>query len=189
LAVDSSSDDDDWGNWRGDHTVKVDHEDEMDANADLHAKADVAVATYRDWAADDELQSGILEGLQALYDRAEAKKGEIAANTKKTNEGQSKPTHERPRWWKKRGTSTRGGAYGLYGLYIQALALGPSWAMYRPPTRYAFKAFRCSKHLTSNKWGGTCHYKVIHLRPCSSRCTSEPTKSTIRIGELGDAAR
>jgi len=94
--------------------VDADHVDADTVDADTvdadHVDADDVVATCRVWA-DDELNAGILQALQEL---AEAKKTDIIANNKSVG--------ERPKWWKKRGTSTRGGSYGTYDLYIGLLA-------------------------------------------------------------------
>ena len=126
--------DDDWGDWRGDADSAV-APGSVDANmvvdagnadassvdadsvvaagsADADSAVDTgnvmdAVATCRDWA-DEELNAGILQALQEL---AETKKASIIAKDNAAS--------ERPKWWKKRGTSSRGGS----GTYL--------WPLYR----------------------------------------------------------
>jgi hypothetical protein len=154
LLVVDDSDDDDWGHWRGDvdsvvapgsvdanivvaagnvDASSVDADSvvaagSVDADSVVAAgnvvDADNVVATCRDWA-DEELHAGILQALQEL---AETKKTSIIARDKAAS--------ERPKWWKKRGTSSRGGSgtylWPLYRRQMPQVGQCPGIVLYMP---------------------------------------------------------
>lgn len=148
VVVCESSDSEDWGNWKGDNTEeakddKATHaEDENEADAeDENAEVDLQaenvtdsvvaagnvvdadsvtdqVETYKQWnaAGDTELHQGILDAIQELTQKAEDRKSELGSASSNTSSN-----NMRPKWWNKRGTSSRGGYYGTCGLYMEVL--------------------------------------------------------------------
>ena len=149
LVVDDS--DDDWGHWRSvdagsvdgnvdagsvdadnvvaagsvdaDSVVAAGNVDADSVDAD-RVDADNVVATCRAWA-DEELNASILKALQEL---AETKKTSIIARDKAAS--------ERPKWWKKRGTSSRGGSgtylWPLYRRQMPQVGQCPGIVLYMP---------------------------------------------------------
>ena len=126
IVDDDDSDSSDWGDWQGDRNKGADSvADSVAGSLAAESVADSMadsvtdqVETYKQWnsAGDTELHQGILDAIQELTKKAEDRKSELgsAASNKSSDD-------KRPKWWKKRGTSSRGGSYGTYGLYIEVL--------------------------------------------------------------------
>jgi hypothetical protein len=126
IVDDDDSDSSDWGDWQGDRNKGADSvADSVAGSLAAESVADSMadsvtdqVETYKQWnsAGDTEVHQGILDAIQELTKKAEDRKSELgsAASNKSSDD-------KRPKWWKKRGTSSRGGSYGTYGLYIEVL--------------------------------------------------------------------
>jgi hypothetical protein len=126
VKVDSDSDDD-WGDkWQGDKGQGDKGQiDKLGTDVDLETQIKVTVDTYNTWQ-DAELHNGILEAINQISAKVEEKKLELGGGADADDTGEATvggdagetTMAEKPKYWKKRGTSSRGGFYGTYGHYI-----------------------------------------------------------------------